>query len=83
MNMGRLDYITDNKYNKEAKKISFEFNDDVDIFEFKTICVRMASAMGYADKSIKSAFGKEYNGDIEKEFKELLDAVLSGSIEIR
>lgn len=82
MSMGRLEYSTDNKYNKEAKRISFEFNDDIDIFQFKTICVRMASAMGYTDKSIKSAFGKEYSGDIEKEFKELLDTVLSGSIEI-
>jgi hypothetical protein len=82
MSMGKLEYSTDSKYNKEAKKISFEFTDDIDIFQFKTICVRMASAMGYTDGSIKSAFGKEYDGDIEKEFKELLDTVLSGSIEI-
>lgn len=80
--MGRLEYSTDVEFNNEANRISFEFNDGIDAFEFKTICVRMASAMGYADSSIKRAFGSEYDGDVDEEFEELFNMVLSSSLKV-
>jgi hypothetical protein len=42
---------------REASEIEFTIADDLNIFEFKTICVRMASALGYHEESIKKAFG--------------------------
>jgi hypothetical protein len=46
----------------------------MDINEYKVICVRMASAMGYGNKSIKNAFGDLVYGNEDKnKLKELLD----------
>lgn len=42
---------------REASNIELQVPDDMTIWEYKTICVRMASAMGYSQKSIQSAFG--------------------------
>jgi len=42
----------------EADKITLEF-DDVDIYEFKVLCKRLASAIGYHYDSIQEAFGSE------------------------
>lgn len=75
--MARLEYTTEIEYNREASKILFEFNDDLDIHEFKTICIRLASAMGYTQKTIKSSFGEEYDGDVDEEFNELIGIVTS------
>lgn len=43
---------------REASEIEFVIPDELNIFEFKTICARMASALGYHEESIKKAFGK-------------------------
>ena len=51
---------TDDEYiehAREASEIEFTIPDEVNIFEFKTICARMASALGYHEESIKKAFG--------------------------
>ena len=77
--MAKLEYTNDDLYNREAKKISLEFDDDLTIHEFKTICMRMASAMGYTQKTIKSSFGEEYDGDTNEQFLSLVQSILSGS----
>lgn len=77
--MAKLEYTHTDIYNREAKKISLEFDDDLTIHEFKTICMRMASALGYTQKTIKSSFGEEYDGDTTEEFRNLIQSILSGS----
>ena len=59
---------------REAKEIELTVPDDMDINEFKVMCVRMASAMGYQEKSIQKAFGDLIFGDEDvNTLKELLD----------
>ena len=59
--MGKLIFTyTDNDFienNREASKIELDVPDDMDINEYKIVCVRMASAIGYGNKSITKAFG--------------------------
>ena len=63
------------KFNREANKISLDVPDDMDINEYKLVCVRLAAAMGYSNKSIKRTFGDLVYGNEDKEgLKELLDA---------
>jgi hypothetical protein len=60
--------------NREAREIEFTVPDDMDINEFKVMCVRMAAAMGYQEKSIKKSFGDLIFGDEDvNTLKELLD----------
>jgi hypothetical protein len=58
--MARLSYkITDVGFleaSREASKIEFEIPNDLDIFEYRNICIRLAAAMGYHSNSIKKAF---------------------------
>ena len=49
------DYI---EHAREASEIEFTIPDELNIFEFKTICARLAAALGYHEESIKKAFGK-------------------------
>jgi len=59
---------------REISEIEFTFPDDLDINEFKVICVRLASAMGYHENSIKKGFGDLIFGDDNPDtIKELLD----------
>ena len=51
---------------REASKIEFNVSDDMDIHEFKVMCVRMASAMGFHPNSIDDAFGDLVWGDEDK-----------------
>jgi len=60
--------------NREANKIEFDVPDDMDINEYKVVCVRLASALGYGNKSIKKAFGDLVFGNEDvNELKDLLD----------
>jgi len=60
--------------NREASEIEFTVPDDMNIHEFKVMCVRMASAMGYTEKSITKGFGDLIFGDEDvNAIKELLD----------
>ena len=62
------------KTNREASEIEFTVPDDMDMNEFKVMCVRLASAMGYHEKSIKKSFGDLVFGDEDvNTLKELLD----------
>jgi len=59
---------------REAKEIELTVPDDMDINEFKVMCVRMASAMGYQEKSIQKGFGNLIYGEEDvNTLKELLD----------
>jgi len=59
---------------REAKEIELTVPDDMDINEFKVMCVRMASAMGYQEKSIQKSFGDLVFGEEDvNTLKELLD----------
>ena len=75
--MGKLIFRYTDKLvetNREAREIEFTVPDDMDIHEFKVMCVRMASAMGYHEKSINQAFGNLIFGDDNPNtIKELLD----------
>ena len=60
--------------NREAREIELTVPDDMDIHEFKVMCVRMASAMGYHENSITKEFGDLVFGDEDvNTLKELLD----------
>ena len=58
--MAKLSYrITDGEFleaSREVSKIEFEIPDDLDIFEYRNICIRLAAAMGYHSNSINKAF---------------------------
>jgi hypothetical protein len=75
--MGKLIYISEDILNREANTITFELVDDLTISEFKIICMRMASAMGYSNSSIEKSFGSDEI--LDKEFEELRKDVI-GSI---
>jgi hypothetical protein len=52
----------------------FDVPDDMDINEYKVVCVRLASALGYSDKSIKKSFGDLVFGNEDvNDLKEILD----------
>ena len=76
--MGKLIFTyTDKDFienNREANKVELDVPDDMDINEYKIVCVRMASAIGYGNKSITKAFGDLVFGqDDPNPIKELLD----------
>jgi hypothetical protein len=72
--MGKLIYISEDTDNREANTITFEVVDDLTISEFKIICMRMASAMGYSQSIIEKSFGNDKISD--KEFEELRKDVI-------
>jgi len=83
--MGRLQYYSEEPLNREAKHISFDVPDDMNISEFKIVCVRLASAMGYHPSSIHRAFGElDYETESDKDFKHFLKSLnietVSGSL---
>ena len=49
--------------NREASEIELTVPDDMDINEFKVMCVRLASAIGYTETSVKAGFGDLVFGD--------------------
>lgn len=60
--------------NREVNKIEFDIPDDMDINEYKVVCVRLAAALGYGNKSIKKSFGDLVFGNEDvNELKDLLD----------
>ena len=71
--MAKLIFIIDEEENREASKIEFEVPNDMDVWEYKRMCVRMAGAMGYTSLSVKKAFGQEYK---EKNWQEEISTTL-------
>ena len=76
--MGKLIYISEDILNREANTITFELVDDLTISEFKIICMRMASAMGYSQTIIEKSFGSDEI--LDKQFEELKKDVMENII---
>ena len=49
--------------NREPSKIQFNISDEMNITEFKVICMRLASSLGYHQNSITKEFGSETEGE--------------------
>jgi len=62
---------------KEASEIEFTIKDELNIHQFKILCVRMASALGFHQNSIQKSFGELVYGDeeMDNEFKKILDEI--------
>tara|TARA_R100000005_G_C4970665_1_gene183790 strand:+ start:1158 stop:1379 length:222 start_codon:yes stop_codon:yes gene_type:complete len=56
---------------KEPQKIDFEFKREITAYEFRNICVRMASALGYSNGSIENAFPKPKDNEHEVDKRQL------------
>lgn len=65
--------------NREASEIEFTIPDDMNINEFKVICVRLASSLGYHSNSIQKAFGDlDFGEEKDEELKQLLHELNTG-----
>jgi hypothetical protein len=83
--MAKIVYHISDSYNREASEISFDVPNDMNINEYKIICVRLAHAMGYHYKSIEKVFGNlEYETESDREFKQFIKQItqLTGSLQI-
>ena len=58
-------------YSKEAQKIEMDVRENLDVWDFKTICKRLACALGYSNKSVEEAFGSKPDSK-GKDIKRLL-----------
>ena len=71
---------------REASSIEFKVPDDMNITEFKIVCVRMAHSLGYSPNSIDKVFGPiETHKTKEESFRRFIREFttshqLSGSI---
>ena len=80
--MAKFIFIIEEQENREASKIEFEVPNDMDVWEYKRMCIRMAGAMGYASLSVKKAFGQEYLKNVEEELNQIFQNAYSGSIQL-
>ncbi len=78
--MAKFIFIIDESDNREASKIEFDVPNDMDVWEYKRMCMRMAGAMGYASLSVKKAFGQEYLRNVEDELNLIFKNAYSGSL---
>lgn len=58
---------------REASEIEFKVPDDMDINEFKVMCIRLAHSMGYHPNTIDSAFGDIDNVWGSEDKKDIMD----------
>ncbi len=56
---------------KEAKTIEFEIPNGMTCEEFKTICMRMAHALGYHENTVRDSFGNIADKNLQKDKKQL------------
>ena len=62
---------------REANVIEFTIPDDLNIYEFRTVCIRMASAMGYTDTTIKKAFDtSDYETQEDIDFRQFMKSLM-------
>ena len=62
--------------NREANEVKLSVPDDMNINEFKVVCVRLAQALGYQQKSIEEGFVDLVYGDESiDELKELIKGI--------
>jgi hypothetical protein len=85
MNKAKLSFefldIDDEFINREASKIEFIVPDNMNIWEYKIMCVRLAQAIGYQESSIKLAFGDNLYDKLDESnniFKINLNGELDG-----
>jgi hypothetical protein len=65
---------------REASQIKMIIPDDFDIHEYKIICMRMASAIGFTESTIKQSFGESlYDTKFDIEFSDFLKSTLNYS----
>ena len=59
---------------REAKSVELDVPGDMDIHEYKIMCIRMASSLGYTESTITKSFGDlVYGQDNKNNLKDLLD----------
>ena len=80
--MAKFIFIIEEELNREASKIEFEVPNDMDVWEYKRMCIRMAGAMGYTSLSVRKAFGQEYLRNVEEELNTIFENAYSGSIQL-
>jgi hypothetical protein len=78
--MAKFIFIIEEELNREASKIEFEVPNDMDVWEYKRMCIRMAGAMGYTSLSVRKAFGIEYKKDLDLEISQIFENAYSGSL---
>ena len=78
--MAKFIFIIEEEDNREASKIEFEVPNDMDVWEYKRMCIRMAGAKGYTSLSVKKAFGQEYLKNVEEELNQIFENAYSGSL---
>ena len=66
--MDKITY-TRGTYSREAQKVQFEVPEDLSIQDFKILCKRLASSLGYSYKSIDEVFD---NKQSPKNIKQIL-----------
>jgi len=54
--MAKLEYRTYERDCREASVITFDVPEDMDVYEYKLICKRLAYALGYSHSSIQNIF---------------------------
>ena len=62
--------------NREMRKIEFQFDGDLDVWEFKTVCIRLAKALGYSDENIRDILGTEQESPENLEAKERIKQIM-------
>ena len=63
---------------RETTKIDFEFESDLNIKEFKRLCVRLAYSLGYGENSIKENSTEDLKTNLKKLFK--INATINGLV---
>jgi len=53
--MDKLIY-TRGTYSNEIQKVELDVNENIDIYEFKRVCKRLACALGYDSNSVEEVF---------------------------
>tara|TARA_R100001015_G_C4629422_1_gene190264 strand:+ start:1531 stop:1761 length:231 start_codon:yes stop_codon:yes gene_type:complete len=56
--MDKIIYIR-GTYSKEVQKIELDVTENLDVDDFKRVCKRLASVLGYSPESISEAFDNE------------------------
>ena len=56
---------------KEVKSIELKIPNEMTCQEFKTICIRMAHALGYHENTVRDSFGPVVDKNLEKDKKQL------------
>ena len=68
----KLIYLRGDK-GREAEKIEMDIPSNLTIKEFKTICRRLASSLGYGPSAVSREFGKDKEVGNKNQLKLLLD----------